>query len=282
MPRRAQDESHDLALMPLHSLIERRRQFIYWRSGHSPCITLDRRIRESGNFWDQMNPMATIGVWATLFVLSHLVISSNAIRPALVSRIGAQPYRGIYSLVAFATFIPLVIVFARHKHAGPVLWYLRSEDPVRWLAWALMLFALILFAGSFINPNPGAIGAGSGVKVGGILKITRHPSFVAIALFAIAHLLMNGWGGDVLFFGSIGILAIFGGMHQDRRKLHELGAPYRTLLDQTSFFPGAALIRGRAHWRSSDMPWAAIGIGAAATVVIVMFHPMLFGGRPLG
>ncbi len=229
-----------------------------------------------------MNPTEVIGVWATLFVLSHLVISSDVIRPALIRRIGEQPYRGIYSLVAFATFVPLVVAFARHKHAGPVLWYLRREDPIRWLAWALMLFALLLFAGSFINPNPGAIGAGSGGKTSGILKITRHPSFVAIVLFAIAHLLMNGWAGDVLFFGSIGILAILGGMHQDRRKLHELGAPYRTLLDQTSFFPGIALICGRAHWQPSDMPWAAIGIGAAATVIIVLVHPMLFGGHPLG
>jgi hypothetical protein len=30
------------------------------------------------------------------------------------------------------------------------------------------------------------------------------------------------------------------------------------------------------------MPWAAVGIGIAATILIVLFHPMLFGGSPLG
>ena len=30
------------------------------------------------------------------------------------------------------------------------------------------------------------------------------------------------------------------------------------------------------------MPWAAIGIGVLLTVVIVMLHPMIFGGHPLG
>jgi uncharacterized membrane protein len=229
-----------------------------------------------------MNPTAIIGFWATLFVVSHLIISASPIRPVLVRRIGEQPYRGLYSMVAFGTFIPLVIAFARHKHAGPMLWYLRNDDPVRWLAWLLMLLALILFVGSFVNPNPGAIGGGARAQVRGVLKITRHPSFVAIALFAIAHLLMNGWTGDVLFFGSIGVLAIIGGMHQDQRKLNELGASYRALLEQTSFFPGVALISGRTHWQSSDTPWSALSLGAAATIVIVMLHPMLFGGRPMG
>lgn len=229
-----------------------------------------------------MNPVLLIGFWAAMFMLTHLLISSNAIRPALVRRVGAHAYRGLYSLVAFATLVPLIIVFARHKHAGPMLWYLRGDEPIRWLAWLLMLLALILFVGAFVNPNPGAIGAPRNAHASGILKITRHPSFVAIVLFAIAHVLMNGWVGDVLFFGSLGLLAILGGMHQDRRKLRELGLPYRELLGTTSFFPGAALISGRTKLSSADVPWAAIGIGAAATIVIVLVHPMLFGGYPLG
>lgn len=230
----------------------------------------------------QMDPVVTISFWAAIFITTHLVISSVSIRSALIAPGRRAAYRGIYSLVAFATLVPLIVVFAHHKHAGPMLWYLRDDPPLRWLAWLLMLLALILFAGSFVNPNPGAIGAPSGVQVRGILKITRHPSFVAIALFAIAHLLMNGWAGDVIFFGSLGLLAILGGMHQDQRKLRELGPSYQALLDNTSFFPGAVLIRERARWRGVDMPWAAIVIGAAATMVIVMLHPMLFGGHPLG
>lgn len=30
------------------------------------------------------------------------------------------------------------------------------------------------------------------------------------------------------------------------------------------------------------MPWAAIGIGAATAVLLVRFHPYLFGGSPMG
>ena len=126
------------------------------------------------------------------------------------------------------------------------------------------------------------MGAPSGSGARGILKITRHPSFVAFALFGFAHMLMNGFVGDLLFFAVFPALGIFGGMHQDQRKLQEFGDRYRRLMDETSFFPGAALWQGRQRWKASDMPWTAIGIGAAATVLIVFLHPMLFGGRPLG
>ena len=77
----------------------------------------------------------------------------------------------------------------------------------------------------------------------GLLKITRHPSFVAFSLFGIAHMLMNGWAGDVIFFGMFPALGIIGGMHQDQRKIRELGDRYRDFVAKTSFVPFAALLR---------------------------------------
>jgi uncharacterized membrane protein len=229
-----------------------------------------------------MSPVLAIGVWAVLFVGAHLFISSSLMRPRLVDRVGEQAFRGVYSLVAFATFIPLVIVFAHHKHSGPVLWYLRATAPIRWLAWLMMLAALVFLVAGLLNPNPGAIGAAAPRRVGGIQKVTRHPSFIAFAIFGFAHMLMNGWAGDLLFFGSFPALSILGGLHQDRRKFHEIGEPYRRFVAETSFFPGLALFDGRQRWRSDDMPWLAMGIGIAATVVLVMVHPTIFGGAPLG
>lgn len=229
-----------------------------------------------------MDPVAAIAFWSAMFLGTHLVISSARVRPILVGAVGQQPYRGAYSIAAFATFIPMVVVFAHHKHTGPMLWYLRDVSPLRWLAWLMMLLALIFLAAGLVNPNPGAIGAPAEQRVTGILKITRHPSFVAFALFGFAHILMNGWLGDVIFFSVFPALGILGGLHQDNRKLRELGEGYRRFLEQTSFFPGAALLSGRQKWSGTDMPWAAVGIGIAATILIVLLHPMLFGGSPLG
>jgi uncharacterized membrane protein len=232
-----------------------------------------------------MDPVAAIALWATLFIVTHLIISSEAARPRLIELIGELPFRGLYSLVAFGTLIPLILTFMRHKHAGAMLWYLRNFGSMRLLTWILMFAAFILLAASLISPSPGAIGGSSSGDPGGVrgmLKLTRHPGFVAFSVFGFAHMLMNGWVGDVIFFGTFPALGVIGGLHQDRRKLRELGESYRTFMEQTSFFPGGALISGRQHWSLADMPWMAIGIGVVTALIVVHFHPYLFGGSPMG
>ena len=42
-----------------------------------------------------MDPVIAIALWATLFVASHIVISSDAVRPGLIRAIGPLPYRGL-------------------------------------------------------------------------------------------------------------------------------------------------------------------------------------------
>ena len=230
-----------------------------------------------------MDPVVLIALWAALFLITHIAVSSSAIRPRLVAAVGESPYRGIYSLISFATFVPLVIVFFRNKHAGPMLWNLRDVAPVRWLVWLMMLAAFILFVASLITPNPGGVGApASAGTARGILKLTRHPSFVALSIFGLAHMLMNGFAGDVLFFATFPAVGILGGLHQDRRKLEEIGDKYRRFMAETSFFPGAALMSGRQQWTANDTPWLAILIGVATAALMVAVHPMLFGGNPLG
>jgi uncharacterized membrane protein len=95
-------------------------------------------------------------------------------------------------------------------------------------------------------------------------------------------MLMNGWAGDTIFFGGFVVLGIIGGIHQDRRKLREMGASYREFLAATSFFPGVALINHRVEWSRGDMPWAAVAVGIATGIVLVTFHPFMFGGSPFG
>ncbi len=229
-----------------------------------------------------MTPVESIALWAALFLVSHLVISSASVRPRLLAAVGEQPYRGIYSLVAFGTLGPLIYVFAYHKHAGPMLWMLRQYDPARWLTWLLMLLAFVFFVASLVNPSPASIGAPSQSAAHGILKITRHPGFVAFSLFGIAHMLMNGWLGDVIFFGMFPALGVIGGIHQDRRKLRDLGENYRKLMAETSFIPFAAMLSGRQSFTLADVPWIGIAGGAAVTVMVLALHPLIFGGNPLG
>jgi uncharacterized membrane protein len=95
-------------------------------------------------------------------------------------------------------------------------------------------------------------------------------------------MLMNGWAGDVIFFGMFPALGILGGLHQDTRKIRELGQSYREFMALTSFVPFGALIAGRTRLARADIPWAAIGAGIVLTAIIVALHPLIFGGNPLG
>ena len=229
-----------------------------------------------------MDPVITIAIWAVLFVASHLLISSQSVRPRLIAAIGAQPYRGVYSLAAIGTLTPMIIEFAHHKHAGALLWYLRNFESARLLTWLMMFAAFVLLTAGIINPGPSSMIGRADGGAHGVLKLTRHPSFVAFGLFGFAHMLMNGWAGDLCFFGAFPALGILGGWHQDRRKLRDLGDSYRRFFESTSFFPGAALVSRRQRWSAADTPWTAIVIGVAIALIVVGFHPYLFGGSPMG
>ena len=60
-------------------------------------------------------------------------LSSLRVRGRLVAALGERGFLGVYTLVAFATFVPLVGFYFSHKHEGPFLWYLGAQ-PARALA----------------------------------------------------------------------------------------------------------------------------------------------------
>ena len=126
---------------------------------------------------------------------------------------------------------------------------------------------------SFTQPNPSMIGAGPG-EARGVFRITRHPLFMGIALFAILHLLRNANTADVAFFGGLLAFAVVGSLHQDARKL-ATGVPgYREFHDATVLVPftGEGVFQGLRELS----PWAIV-IGVTLTVVLRVFHGTLFG-----
>lgn len=232
-----------------------------------------------------MAPVGWIALWAALFALTHHGFATSGVRRWMVGALGEWPYRGLYSLISLATIIPLIIEYFRYKHAGPILWMLGGVAPIRWLAVVLAFFGLLIAIASFANPSPALVGGemiGATLNPRGLLRITRHPLFIGLGLWAVAHMIVNGSVGDLLFFGTFAAVGIFGAMHQDRRKLAEVGEPYRRFREQTSLIPGIALLDGRQRIAAREMPWAAIGIGAVALAILVGLHPILFGGHPLG
>ena len=66
-----------------------------------------------------------IAFWWGTFAGSHMVLSSLPVRTRIIARLGDKAFLGLYTLIAFATLIPLVWVYLRNRHAGGLVWNLR-------------------------------------------------------------------------------------------------------------------------------------------------------------
>jgi uncharacterized membrane protein len=219
-------------------------------------------------------------LWAG-FAGSHMLLSSARLRPRLHARLGEQGFRGLYSLIAFATLVPLVWVYWGNRHAGPLLWTtIGPPEVARVINHVLMALALVLLASSFLPASaaPSAMQAQpEGIaRVRGITRITRHPTLVAIALFGMAHLLVNGSLGDVVFFGGFPLYTWIGARHQDQRLARDRPG-YRTVVANTSIVPFAAILTGRQSLVARELPLPGIVAGLVLAIVLRVFHSPLFG-----
>ena len=216
--------------------------------------------------------IALVALWLA-FGATHMGMSSLRWRPRLVGALGEPGFMGVYSLVAFATFVPLVWVYFAHKHEGPFLWHLGGVPGLRHAVYVGMALTFVLLAGGLARPSPSSMIAGPS-DVRGVQRVTRHPVFMAAGLYGLLHLLVASVSAtELAFFGGFPLFALVGSMHQDARKLASPGAEaYRRFCAETSLLPDPRGIVGAL--RDVPVP-AAIGVGA--TVALRIFHPTLFG-----
>jgi len=207
------------------------------------------------------------------FAATHIGLSTAGVRPRLVARLGEGPFIGLYSLISFLFFVPLVWVYFAHKHAGPMLWSVTPTTPLRWTIYVAMGLALVLAVAGLARPSPASILPGS-TTPRGIQRITRHPLFMGLGLFGLVHLIPNGSAADVVFFGGFPVFALVGSWHQDRRKLSilpELSGFYR----ETPFLPFTGRDTSRGLRELSPLVVAG---GIALTIIIRYYHRAWFGG----
>ncbi|MFA5951246.1 MAG: NnrU family protein [Hyphomicrobium sp.] len=139
-----------------------------------------------------------------LFFAVHLVPASPSLRQGLAARFGENAYKAVFSLVSLAGLV--LIVMGYHKlqimpGKNELIW-----DPPAWtrhIAFLLMLPALILLVASQVPSR--------------IRTASKHPMLVAIKLWALAHLLVNGDLGSILLFGSFLAYAVFDRISVKRR-----------------------------------------------------------------
>ncbi len=208
------------------------------------------------------------------FGATHIGLSSTSVRQRLVDSVGENAFRGIYSLIAFAFFIPLMWFYFTHKHAGPRLWMLPRGMPLLLVMYVGMAVAFTLLVASLVRPSPASFLPGDATPRGAF-RLARHPLFMALALFGLLHVLPNSTIGDVIFFGGFTVFSLVGAWHQDQRKLQAAPVTYGQFYRGTPFIPftGSTTLQG-----IREMSFPIIVAGILTTVVVRYFHASWFGG----
>jgi uncharacterized membrane protein len=111
----------------------------------------------------------------------------------------------------------------------------------------------------------------------GFLKVTRHPLFWGIALWALAHIPPNGDLASIYFFGTFAFLALVGMPLQDKKKEETVGAEWGPFAMRTSIIPFLATIQGRNSLKWSDITWWRVLLGLAIYAAFLFGHEFVIG-----
>jgi uncharacterized membrane protein len=227
-----------------------------------------------------MGNEGVILLWWLLFGGTHIGGSSLPVRNWLSQRFGLPGFKGLYSLVALSTFIPLCYIYFKNKHAG-----LHLFEPglgLQMITQVLMLLALIVLGQSLATTSPMTTQAEMTGRfrgqAWGIQRVTRHPQNFAFALFGFAHLLSNPYVGDWIFFGGFIVYGLLSALHQDRRTLATGPIEIQQFQDETSLVPFGAILAGKQRLAIWEYNGIALVVTMLCFVVLRFFHGRLFGG----
>ncbi|NNC53517.1 MAG: MFS transporter [Erythrobacter sp.] len=205
-----------------------------------------------------MTPLLALLAASIAFVGGHFALS-HPLRAPIVSRIGENGFRGIYSVVALATFAWVVLSYRAIGPGGSALW--NGMGDAVWIAATIaMLPASVLLAGSFIrNPAMPAPGAEklAAQEPHGVFTITRHPMMWSFAIWAGIHVLLSPTPRQLILAGAIAFLALVGAHMQDRKKEQLMGDAWAGWEAKTSFWPRfVGLLRaGVGAWVGGLLIW---------------------------
>lgn len=179
--------------------------------------------------------MTLFVVGLALFLGIHSIgIFAPAWRDAQVARRGEAVWKGLYSVASVLSFVLLVVGYGWARQTSPVLY----APPL-----ALRHFALLLMVPVF----PLLLAA---YLPGRIRSAVKHPMLAAVKLWALAHLLANGKGVDVILFGAFLAWAVLDRIAIKRRAQPHVvpGAPPSAANDVVAVVGGLALYGAFVMW----------------------------------
>ncbi len=213
------------------------------------------------------------------FFASHILPARPAVRRILSAQLGAGGYARLYSLVSLAVLAWLIVAARKAPHVSfgtsnfgssglPISLCLRL--PVRRIrsGRAKPVFHRGARRARASCPNGPASRASRGIR-----------SFLAITLWAAAHVIPNGDLAHVILFGLFAVFGIVGMAALDGRRRREWGEErWAELAAKTSLVPFAAISAGRMLLASCARSSAG-GCRACALSVAVCGASLIIGVR---
>lgn len=217
---------------------------------------------------------------ALFFLGTHLGVAGTPVRGALVQLVGERFYLAGYAVLSLVAISWLADSYkvAPYVETWGQLYVLQP------LALVLMLPAFLLVVIGLTTPSPTLVGAESLLSkehvVTGILRITRHPFLMGVALWSLTHFLVNGDLAGSILFGSLFVLAVPGAFSIDAKRAAKMGEQWSDFAARTSVIPFVAILRRRNRLVVGEIGWWRIMLGVLAYAAFLYFHTDLFGVSP--
>jgi len=134
-----------------------------------------------------------------LFIAIHLFPAFQTKRRDLIERFGELKYKGVFALVSLASFALILI----GKGSAPFVEIWQPPQMLSIVTKLLMLPTMILLVAAYIPSN--------------FKRKIRHPMLMAVKVWALGHLLINGDLASIILFGSFLAFAVLSMISANRR-----------------------------------------------------------------
>ena len=131
--------------------------------------------------------VAGVLLWAVVHLMPAM---AQSVRASCVNKLGENGYKGVFSLLIA---LSLVLIVVGWRGATPDYVY-HLPPMVKHISMTLMLLSFILLGASMYPTR--------------IKKAFRHPQLMAVVVWSIAHLLVNGDSRSIVLFGGMGVWAL--------------------------------------------------------------------------
>lgn len=161
------------------------------------------------------------------FGIHSIAIIAPEWRNDMVRRMGALPWKSLYGLLSIVGIVLLVKGYGDLRWASSVLY-----TPPGWMRHVGMLLLVPVFPLLLATYLPGRIHAG-----------VKHPMLLAVKIWALAHLLMNGRAVDLALFGAFLVWAVADRIAVKRRSSRPASTP---TLPVAAYNDAVAIVAGLA------------------------------------